>query len=239
MQSLGDRMKENYENRHRVKLIRRIPVILRLDGKAFHTLTRGCEKPFDAILRKCMTDTAEFLCSQIQGAKFAYTQSDEISILLTDYDNLSTEAWFDYNLQKICSIAAAMCSVQFSKHWSGGTAHFDCRAFNIPKEEVVNYFLWRQRDWERNSLQMLARSVFSHNELQGKKTPEMHEMLHTKKINWANLDGKWKNGSTTFKYGIDSNNLGSSEGVWTTFGDVIISDNRKFIDDLLLPKKEK
>ena len=157
--SLGDRMKHNYENVSRTYLTRRTPVIMRLDGKAFHTLTRNCVKPFDIDLQDAMKATAIELCLEIQGAKIAYTQSDEISILLTDYDNLKTSPWFDYNIQKMCSIASAMASVKFSSVW-GSTGLFDCRVFNIPKDEVMNYFVWRQKDWLRNSLSMLAQANF-------------------------------------------------------------------------------
>ncbi|MGD9158306.1 MAG: tRNA(His) guanylyltransferase Thg1 family protein [Desulfobacteraceae bacterium] len=138
MNSLGERMKENYEFRSRIKLARRIPVIIRLDGKAFHTLTRKCEKPFDDLFRNVMEETALALCREIQGVKCAYTQSDEISLLLTDFDRLGTEAWFDYNLQKITSVSAGIASVCFSKLWAEAEGIFDSRAFNAPKEEVCN-----------------------------------------------------------------------------------------------------
>ena len=82
--SLGDRMKQNYEHRFRYGLVRRMPAIIRLDGKAFHTFTRGLERPFDGRFALVMWDTAKYLCANIQGAKCAYVQSDEISILLTD-----------------------------------------------------------------------------------------------------------------------------------------------------------
>ena len=199
MGNLGDRMKENYENRYRTKLLRRTPVILRLDGKAFHTLTRGCNKPFDEEFNKAMLVTATRLFEQVQGAKLAYIQSDEISILLTDFDTLQTDAWFDYNLQKLCSVSAGYASVFFTDAY-GKTGIFDCRAFNIPKEEVCNYFIWRQKDWERNSLQMLARTHFSNNELHGKKSQDIHDMLHGIGVNWADLEDKYKNGSCIHKY---------------------------------------
>ncbi len=198
--NLGDRMKENYENRYRIKLSRRMPVIIRLDGKAFHTITRSCIKPFDKVFNDAMVLTGSYLMNEIQGAKCAYIQSDEISLLLTDFDKLTTDAWFDYNLQKMTSVSAGLASVQFSQSldYFKGIAVFDSRAFNIPKEEVVNYFIWRQKDWVRNSIQMLAQSHFSHKELQKKSQADMHEMLHNKKVNWTELEDKWKNG--TFLY---------------------------------------
>ena len=112
--SLGNRMK-GYENISRSYLIRRIPVIIRLDGKAFHTFTRGLKKPFDEILMNTMWETAKYLCENIQGCKIAYTQSDEISLLLTDYENIDTSAWFDNNVQKMVSISASMATLAFNK----------------------------------------------------------------------------------------------------------------------------
>jgi tRNA(His) guanylyltransferase len=156
--TLGTRMKDNYENRFRYQLTRRIPVIIRVDGRAFHTLTQGCE-PFDLKFSKAMTDTAIYLCNEIQGVKCVYKQSDEISLLLVDYDLITTQAWFDYNLQKIVSISAALASVKFTELF-GKFATFDSRAFNIPIDEVCNYFIWRQKDWLRNSIEMLAQSHF-------------------------------------------------------------------------------
>ena len=113
--SLGDRMKENYENRSKTYLVRRMPVIIRLDGKAFHTFTKGFKKPYDEIFHHAMNATMKYLCENIQGCKLGYTQSDEITLLLTDYDTLTTDAWFDYSVQKMCSVAASMATMIFNK----------------------------------------------------------------------------------------------------------------------------
>lgn len=196
-------MKQNYENVYRFKLTRRTPVIIRLDGKAFHSLTRGCEKPFDDDFYESMYATMLALCQDIQGVRCAYMQSDEISLLLTDFDTIRTEAWFDYNLQKIVSISASIASTVFSLNWMDGEqlVLFDSRAFNIPQDEVKNYFIWRQLDWIRNSVQMLSQAHFSHKELHKKNQEAMHDMLHEKGINWADLEPKWKNGTFLFKDG--------------------------------------
>ena len=114
--SLGDRMKENYENRAKTYLVRRMPVIIRVDGKAFHTFTRGMKKPYDEIFHNTMNATMKYLCENIQGCKLGYTQSDEITLLLTDYDTLDTDAWFDNNVQKICSVSASMATMAFNKY---------------------------------------------------------------------------------------------------------------------------
>ena len=192
--AIGNRMKENYENPYRIKLTRRTPVIIRLDGKAFHTLTKKCEKPFDTEFYTAMYHTMLHLCKEIQGVRCGYMQSDEISLLLVDFDTIRTEAWFDYNLQKIVSVSAGIASSIFTLLYDQ-RGIFDSRAFNIPVDEVKNYFIWRQKDWIRNSIQMLSQAYYSHKELHGKNQADMHEMLHEKGVNWADLDPKWKNGT--------------------------------------------
>lgn len=209
--SLGDRMKENYENRAKTYLVRRMPVIIRLDGKAFHTFTKGLKRPYDEIFHNTMNATLKYLCENIQGCKLGYTQSDEITLLLTDYDTLTTDAWFDYNVQKICSVSASMATMAFNQYlalfykdfredvyeaWNVSdedmnycdvlrkklhSAMFDSRCFNIPKEEVANCFIWRQQDATRNAIQMLGQCNFSHKELQGKSCNDIQDMLMLQK----------------------------------------------------------
>ncbi len=113
--SLGDRMKEFYENRAKTKLIRRMPVIIRLDGRAFHTWTRGFVKPFDKRLIEAMQETTLELCKNIQGCVFGYTQSDEITLILVDYNDIDVSAWYDYEVQKICSVASSMATLYFNR----------------------------------------------------------------------------------------------------------------------------
>lgn len=200
---IGTRMKKNYEDRSSSFLTRRMPVILRIDGKAFHTYTRPFKRPFSDKLNRAFVHTAHKMGKEIQGAKFAYHQSDEVSFLITDFDHLTTEAWFDYNVQKMTSVAASLFTGYFNNFMEKdspvsdkyGIATFDARVFNIPKEEVVNYFLWRQQDWWRNSISMLTRHYYSHKECHRKKTKDMHDMLHEKGVNWNDLPFKWKNGS--------------------------------------------
>ena len=125
---LGVRMKEFYEQIPKTKLMRRTPVAIRIDGRAFHTFTRGFQKPFDEFLIRSMQETMTYLCENIQGAKFGYTQSDEITIILTDYDTLETSAWFDYEVQKLCSIAASIATMAFNKYFTKNVENFvqDC-----------------------------------------------------------------------------------------------------------------
>jgi tRNA(His) 5'-end guanylyltransferase len=210
---LGDRMKDFYEDRTRYKLARRTNTIIRIDGKAFHTYTKGLQRPFDQGLMEDMNKTTEYLCQNIQGAKFGYVQSDEISILITDYDDIDTHAWFDANLQKMASIAASLATAEFNRlrlirkmNTTVATAGsileqfkhamFDARVFQIPyQEEVINYFIWRQQDATRNSISSVAQSLYSAKELHGKKTSDMQEMIFQKGINWNDFTPREKRGS--------------------------------------------
>ena len=218
--SLGDRMK-SYEDAFRTHLPIRMPVIMRIDGKAFHSYVKGTgvdgkvvEKPFDQGLVDCMNETAIALCKEVQGCRLAYVQSDEISLLLTNYQTVDTQSWFDNNLQKMVSISAAVASVTFTelswKIWGVDysnedpfyvtkEAYFDSRAFVLPKEDVVNYFLWRQQDATRNSVQMLARSLYSHNQLENCNNSELQEMCFQKGVNWNDVPTSQKRGRCIVK----------------------------------------
>lgn len=112
---LGTRMKSYYENIPKTKLMRRTPVAIRIDGKAFHTFTKGFDKPFDKVLMTTMQETTQYLCENIQGCVFGYTQSDEITLILIDYKRLNSSAWFDYEVQKMCSVTASMATIAFNK----------------------------------------------------------------------------------------------------------------------------
>ena len=201
--SLGDRFKNNYEAPARHLLTRRLPVIVRLDGRAFHTYTKGFTKPFDRKLIDMMVLSALHVFTEMQGCKMAYIQSDEASFVLTDYDTFDTEPWFGYNKSKVESVAASCMTAAFARcqRLAGGDyahalATFDARAFNVPESEVVNYFVWRAKDWMRNSLSMYCQSLFSHKDLQNKNAAHMHEMLHGVGKNWAlDLADDEKNGT--------------------------------------------
>lgn len=220
--NLGDRMKENYENRAKTRLLRRTPVIIRLDGKAFHTFTRGFKKPFDDILTEAMQQTMLTLCKEIQGCVLGYTQSDEITLVLTDYEKLETAAWFDYDVQKVCSVSASIATLAFNRHFMnimnrhpiyiedphvGAVAKgalFDSRCFNIPKEEVTNCVLWRQQDAIRNSINSVGQATFSHKELQGLSTSQVLEkLLKEKQVDWNSLPIHLQRGSCCIKKNID------------------------------------
>lgn len=138
--SLGDRMKE-YEGVSRHKLVRRMPVVIRIDGKAFHTFTRGFNKPYDVVLSNAMGRTMKYLCENIQGCVFGYTQSDEITLVLVDYAKLNTSAWFDNTEQKMCSIAASMATMAFNKFFGEEVKTFvnRCGIMDMEQEFADEY----------------------------------------------------------------------------------------------------
>ena len=228
--ALAKRMKKYYEEVPKTRLIRRMPVCIRLDGKAFHTFLKGFKKPFDDIFIKTMQDTMRYLCQNIQGCVLGYSQSDEISLILIDYQKLTTSAWFDYNVQKICSVSSSMATLAFNKllknnvdeyrfsKWDGilkyedgavdEGAMFDSRCFNIPKEEVANLIFWRQFDASNNSVQMVGQAYFTQEELNNKNTNQIQDMLMTQKgINWNDYPIYQKRGSCCIKrkFWIDKN----------------------------------
>ena len=176
-----------------------VPVIIRLDGKAFHTYTKKAEKPFSVPIHIGMIAAASALCKEIQNARFAYTQSDEISILIYEPADKS-QCWFANKIQKMVSVASSICTTEFNDwNLALGKAHFDARAFSIPKDRVADYFKWRQEDAIRNSISMLAQANFSHRKLHKKNRRDMQDMLQLKGIEWKDLDDWKKNGSAVVK----------------------------------------
>jgi tRNA(His) guanylyltransferase len=202
--NLGDRMKRYEVQGGSGTLLTRTPVIIRLDGKAFHTFTKGLQKPYDRELHQAMCTSMLYAATNMQGVKFGYTQSDEISILLTDTDRLTTEPWFGNKVQKMVSVAASMVTAKFNSiykhpvHKEGKLAEFDARAFNVPFDEVANYFVWRQKDATRNSIQSLGQYHFSHKQLHGKSCSEIQDMLMCTldtPVNWNDVSTWAKRGS--------------------------------------------
>lgn len=217
---IGTRMKDFYEQIPKTKLMRRCPVAIRIDGKAFHTYTRNFKRPFDSIFMRAMQETMKYLCENIQGCVLGYTQSDEITLILVDYEKINSSAWFDYEVQKLCSVSASMATMRFNQVFARlvqevkeeGTedpkyikvldkacetgAMFDSRCFNIPKEEVTNLVYWRQLDASRNSIQMVGHANFSQKQMHGKSTSDIQDMLMLEKnINWNDFPVACKRGS--------------------------------------------
>lgn len=303
---LGTRMKEFYEGVPKTRLMRRTPVAIRIDGKAFHTFTKGFKRPFDEILIKSMQETTKYLCEHIQGCVLGYTQSDEITLILVDYKHLDSSAWFDYEVQKLCSISASMATMAFNQIFTGhihtmmthfhfgeewdydelekeygltradlelgsdfwekrwtlyqtkmGSAMFDARAFNIPREEVTNLIYWRQLDATRNSIQMVGQANFSHRELQGKSCSMIQDMLHEEKgINWNDFPTHQKRGTCVVRKPgkleierkVTEQEFGEPEvrEIARQYYDWVIDteipifkgEGRKYIEDLIQPEEE-
>jgi tRNA(His) guanylyltransferase len=197
---LGNRMKR-YEAATKQLLPRRTYTVIRVDGRAFHTYTRGLDRPFDSNLIEAMNVAAQSLCQEVQGAILGYVHSDEISVVTADKKSPTSDAWFDGNVQKIASISASIVTEAFnSKRIEQGlnegkrfsdikSAQFDSRVFVIPDPlEVVNYLIWRQKDCRRNAISSIARTLFSHNQLHGKNTGNLIEMIEERGLRLDHYD---------------------------------------------------
>jgi tRNA(His) guanylyltransferase len=262
---LGKRIKEDYEFRTKSSIPRRTYTIIRVDGKAFHSLTKGFNRPFDFDMIHIMNQTAKKMCESIQGAICAYVQSDEISVLLTDFNRPTSCAWFDGNIQKMCSISASIATLEFNRQMysiaffdrnlnprSTGnhqestkfydkngivkSAMFDSRVFSIPNAiEVENYFIWRQQDATRNSIQLVAQSLYSHKELHKKGASELQEMIYQKGINWNDYPIGCKRGRLIKK--VDKLISGVYEPTWRGKWDIcnppIFSKDRKYLRNII------
>lgn len=261
MRNLGKRMKQ-YEYTERRFLTHRIPTIIRLDIRDFHILTKGLNKPFDSIIVEAMWETARYLCENIKGCQIAYTQSDKITLMLTDYGNEETKAWFDKNIQKMTSISASMATLAFNRfyrelvqlkitlpvsidfmsdekqsmyrkkynkyHNKINTALFESRVFNIPKEEVCNYFIWIQNELSTKSIQMVGRSQLSNKQLHGKSCNEIQEKLFAEKA-WDDLPTYQKRGVCIIKERYDKE--GKTRNRWIIDKNInIFTQDRDYID---------
>lgn len=266
-QTLGERMKE-YEYVTRNYLTNRIPIIVRIDGKAFHKFTKGLDKPCDPIFMEAMERTTIKLCEQVQGTIMGYTQSDEISLVLTNTSNKNSELWFNNNLSKVISVSASIATLEFNKAFYSlvsnslmtfeekqkeiyerklFTANFDSRAFNIPREEIVNYFIWRQRDCQKNAVNSAARTMFSHKELQGLNQKQLKEkMLADKDIDFDEYyANKFKNGIIVIRKDKDRRFVDANGNVfvatskqWTSEDtNIIFEKDREFIEKYLAEER--
>lgn len=243
--SLGDRMKK-YEGTTKLQLLGRTPVIIRIDGKAFHTFSKRITRfdpamkesntPFSAAMHKIMVETTRELVDSIQNCVLGYTQSDEISLLLRDWDTHDTQQWFGGVHQKMVSVSASVATAAFNFHASiigfhQGTiadmAQFDSRVYNIPKEEVTNYFIWRQQDASRNSVQMLGHHHFSQKQMHGKNNSEVQDMLMLEKgINWNDIKTWMKRGTCVTRTGVDEEIP-------------VFTQDREYIERTLVTPKER
>lgn len=199
--SLGDRMKAYEERETGRTTMPGLPVIVRLDGRAFHTFTKGVPRPFFEPMSLAMIETARYLVKE-SGANFAYTQSDEITLAFWN-DDAFVPPVHAGRIQKLVSLLASMATAKFNQEVllrmperAKSLPLFDARIFNLPSlDEAANCVLWRTWDCEKNSITMAASAYYSHEELQGKNGPEKHEMLYAKGVNWAEYPEFFKNGT--------------------------------------------
>ena len=198
-ETLGSRMK-GYEDGSRFMPL--LPIIARLDGRAFHSFCRGLTKPYDERLVQLMVAVTKYLIEETQ-ALMGYTQSDEITLVWYS-DDFESQVFFDGRIAKMVSVLASMTTLAFNRllpNYIPEHAHklplFDCRAFQVPTlEEAANCFLWRERDATKNSIAALGQANFSHKELQGKHGGMIQELLFSQKgINWNDCPAFFKRGS--------------------------------------------
>ena len=155
--------------------------VIRLDGKAFHTFTKDLMKPFDTKLSEAMVFVTKQLCAEVQNVKVAYTQSDEISLILTDLDHAEVALWFEGKIQKMVSVASSIATAHFNRQFkspTGSLAYFDARVFRLESaKEVSDYLLWRQEDAIKNAITLISLKHFKHNQIHGKNSKEKIEMI--------------------------------------------------------------
>lgn len=206
-------------------------------------------------MHDAMMSTATYLINNIQGATFAYTQSDEISILLRDWDTLTTQQWFGGNIQKIVSISASMATVAFNyylKWWANTSLEtanidftlydvpsnlpmFDSRVFCIPKEEVCNYFIWRQQDASRNSVQMLGHWHFSQREMHGLDNTQVQDKLITEKgVNWNDLETWKRRGGCVYKHQVEERSIAGVDD-----NPPIFTQDRQYVERFLIVSEKQ
>lgn len=231
---LSARMKA-YETVSDLTLTRRLPCVIRLDGKSFHHWTRTVQasRPFDATLHTVMTETLRALCQTLQGTVLGYTQSDELSLIVQDYFARDTEPPFGKRVQKLVSITASITTAVFNDHarraWpQAPLAFFDARAFVLGIDEVTNYLIWRQQDAVRNSIRMLGSVYFSHHALEGLSNAAVQEKLwHEHGVNWDDSPIWAKRGSCGLRDPMGAWHLDEAIPIFT--------QDRTYVDQRIRP----
>ena len=228
MYTLFDARMKEYERKSDYRLSSELPVIVRIDGRCFHSFTKNCEKPFDKNIQRAMKETMLSLCENLQGCVFGYTQSDEISLIIylseevNEKGNQIAQPVFNWRIQKLCSTIASTATSFFNLYYFNSLLHdeedfslptilekmhpptlatFDARVFNIPKKEVCNNIYWRQSDAYRNAIQLIGRAYFSNKELQNVKCEKIISMLKDKQINLTDFPHQCLYGSYCIKGG--------------------------------------
>jgi tRNA(His) guanylyltransferase len=252
--SLEDRMK-SYEVVSNTVLQKKIPVLCRVDGKGFGNFTKqlksDANSPWSRCFYESMIDAAIAGCKEIQGCKMAYVQSDEISFLITDMDSEKTESYFGYKTRKMNSVIASTVSLEFyasiiekDNRLKKDRPRFDSRVWNLPLDEVVNCFVWRQQDAIRNSVQMLGRYHFSHRECNGKSVDDLRAMLIENDTPWENIAPPYKKGVVIAKKSVKKESsyivngsrrtVIADRSVWLSDQDPpVFSLNREYIENLI------
>jgi tRNA(His) guanylyltransferase len=249
---IGDRLKTKYEDVFRVSVPQQTYGLVRIDGKAFHTFTKGLQRPYCPELGQALDTAAKTLCKEMMGCRFAYGQSDEYSFLFTDFDTEKSEMWFSGNAMKIASVSASIFTAAFNEAWSGPirrkSGTFDSRVFVIPpRRDVFEYFRWRQADASRNSLRMLASCHFSHKELQGKGASDLHEMLHKAVgVNWNDCASAFRRGRVVKKVEStrtvsyihrktkETNTQTITESVWSVDQEIpVFTRNKAYLESMI------
>jgi tRNA(His) guanylyltransferase len=199
--ALGDRCKRFEAAEAGRRAMPGIPLLARLDGRAFHTFTRGLNRPFDERFGRCMVETARMLVDNLH-ALVAYTQSDEITLIWWVPANGPTEYPFDGRFQKLASISAGLASASFARlatehlpEKSRSLPSFDARVWQVPtREDAIDVLVWREDDATKNSLSMAARAHYSHAEMHGKGGAQLHDLLHARGVNWHDYPVRFKRG---------------------------------------------
>lgn len=216
---------EGYANKYKIKLQKKTPVFVVIDGRSFKTFTKGFERPMDSVFNKAMQETMKFLCDAAQGCVFGYTASDEITLVLTDYCRWNSAAWFDYDLTNLCSAAASIATDAFARYFIEAVDNFEeiydgenketlleayeraidvgatftANCFNVPENRVTEMIYWKQLDHRRHAIQSLGRQYYTRPELLGKCNDEVIDMLKEKGIYWEDMPTEMKHGSCCHK----------------------------------------
>ena len=216
---------EGYANKYKIKLQKKVPVFVVIDGRSFKTFTKGFERPMDSVFNKAMQETMRFLCDAAQGCVFGYTSSDEITLVLTDYCRWNSAAWFDYDLTNLCSAAASIATDAFARYFIEAVedfeensksedkdrlveayeraidigATFTANCFNVPEDRVVEMIYWKQLDHRRHAIQSLGRQYYTRAELLGKCNDEVIEMVGEKGVSWEDMPTVMKHGTCCHK----------------------------------------
>ncbi len=206
---LGDRMKDYERAEGGRRLLARVPVCVRIDGKRFSRFTQGLARPYDERLSRLMVATTRYLVEE-SSAVVGYTQSDEISLVMWDPDP-KAQIFLDRRVLKLASILASMTTGYFNAHLpehlpekTSQMALFDCRVWSVPAlDEAANTLLWREIDATKNSISMAARAHYSHAELMNKTSSELHELLHQKGVNWNDFPSFFKRGTYVMRRTVE------------------------------------